>query len=84
MERLVVASDVGGHRELIHDGKTGRLFRAGDARDLAAVALELLQDRSAWPRYHAAGRRFVADERSWPAIVAHYEQVYSAARGRSR
>ncbi|MDX1645083.1 MAG: glycosyltransferase, exosortase A system-associated, partial [Thermoanaerobaculia bacterium] len=29
--RLVLASDVGGHRELIRDGETGRLFRAGSA-----------------------------------------------------
>jgi len=27
--RLMVASDVGGHKELIQDGKTGVLFRAG-------------------------------------------------------
>jgi len=81
MERLVVASDVGGHRELIRDGDTGRLFRAGDAHDLAAVALDLLQDREAWPRYHAAGRRFVAEERSWAAIVARYRTVYDDAVG---
>ena len=30
--RLLVASDVGGHQELIRDGETGSLFRAGDAR----------------------------------------------------
>jgi PEP-CTERM/exosortase A-associated glycosyltransferase len=84
MERLVVASDVGGHRELIRDGETGRLFRAGDAHDLAAVALELLQDRSGWLRYHAAGRRFVAEERSWPAIVARYRKVYDMARRGAR
>jgi PEP-CTERM/exosortase A-associated glycosyltransferase len=81
MERLVLASDVGGHRELIHDGETGRLFRAGDAHDLATVALELLQDRQSWGRYHAAGHRFVAEERSWPAIVARYRTVYADARG---
>ena len=35
--RLFVASDVGGHRELIRDGETGVLFRAGSAGDLAAL-----------------------------------------------
>jgi len=81
MERLVAASDVGGHRELIRDGDTGRLFRASDAHDLAAVALDLLQHRETWPRYYAAGRRFVAEERSWPAIVARYRKVYDDALG---
>ncbi len=34
--RMFVASDVGGHRELIRDGETGFLFRAGDVAALAA------------------------------------------------
>ena len=33
--KLVVASDVGGHRELIEDGVTGTLFPAGDPAALA-------------------------------------------------
>ena len=33
--RLLVASDVGGHQELIEDGKTGVLFAAGDPLALA-------------------------------------------------
>lgn len=33
--RLLAASDVGGHLELIEDGKTGVLFRAGDPQSLA-------------------------------------------------
>ena len=39
--RLLVASDVGGHRELIRDGETGVLFRAGDAGSLADAILRL-------------------------------------------
>ena len=34
--RLLVASDVGGHKELIRDGETGMLFQAGSADALAA------------------------------------------------
>ena len=40
--RLVVASDVGGHLELIQDGKTGILFKAGDPDALASKVLDLL------------------------------------------
>ncbi len=75
--RLVVASDVGGHREMIEDGVTGRLFRAGDVGALASVITDLLGDRTAWPALHAAGRRYVADERNWPASVSRYESVYA-------
>jgi len=74
--RLMVASDVGGHRELIDDGKTGVLFRAGDADDLARKAVALLDNASDWGRIKANGRRFVETERNWAASVARYRGVY--------
>lgn len=83
LERLVLASDVGGHRELIEDGVTGRLFRAEDADDLAAKAVAMLAGRDAWPRYREAGRRFVEAERSWARSVDRYREVYGRVLGRT-
>jgi len=40
--RLLVASDVGGHKELIRHGETGLLFRAGDAASLADTLLQVV------------------------------------------
>ena len=40
--RMFVASDVGGHRELVRDGETGFLFPAGDARALARAIESVL------------------------------------------
>ena len=74
--RLVVASDVGGHRELIRDGENGLLFRAGDAGALADAVVALFADRARWPALAAAGRRFVEQERNWQVSVARYEPVY--------
>ncbi len=48
--QLFIASDVGGHRELIRDGETGVLFRAGDAADLTAKTLELFAHLNAGRR----------------------------------
>lgn len=76
--RLVIASDVGGHRELIEDGLNGRLFRAGDRASLESVVLSLVRERSRWGELQRAGREFVEKERSWPASVARYEPVYQA------
>ena len=74
--RLMVASDVGGHKELIADGKTGVLFRAGQADDLAAKVVGLLQDESGWDAMKRNGRAFVDSERNWAASVARYRSVY--------
>jgi PEP-CTERM/exosortase A-associated glycosyltransferase len=74
--RLVVASDVGGHRELIQDGKTGTLFKAGDVTALSEALLGLLNDRSQWLVRQQEARQFVEVERSWPVSVARYQSVY--------
>ncbi|MDP2784979.1 MAG: glycosyltransferase, exosortase A system-associated [Sulfurimicrobium sp.] len=74
--RLFVASDVGGHKELIRDGETGVLFKAGDPQSLADKVLGLLQSTGQWPALKQAGRRFVETERNWKASVARYQAVY--------
>jgi PEP-CTERM/exosortase A-associated glycosyltransferase len=76
--RLLVASDVGGHRELIRDGETGALFKAGSADALVQAVLGLLARRDDWPRLRAAGRRFVEAERSWGGSVARYRVPYES------
>ena len=83
--RLLVASDVGGHRELIRDGENGMLFRAGDAASLAQAIVRLLEQRERWPQLREQGRRFVERERTWAASIARYAPVYGgvgAAVGR--
>ncbi|WP_295991397.1 TIGR04063 family PEP-CTERM/XrtA system glycosyltransferase [Rugamonas sp.] len=75
--RLLVASDVGGHRELIVDGSTGMLFAAGDPAALARKVLALLDAPELWPGLRARGRAFVEAERSWAASVARYRPVYA-------
>ena len=73
---LVVASDVGGHKELVRHGDTGMLFTAGDADALAAAVNDLLARREDWQAIRERGRRFVEQERTWPLSVARYESVY--------
>ncbi len=74
--RLIVASDVGGHKDLMRDGETGLLFKAGDVRALAARIIELLGQPERWPRLRQNGRRFVETERTWALSVARYRPVY--------
>ena len=53
--RMFVASDVGGHRELVRHGETGFLCKAGDANALAQALESVLADDRAWPRDGGAG-----------------------------
>lgn len=76
--KLVLASDVGGHRELIADRQNGRLFKAGDPGSLARAVLALIHDRRSWQAQREAGRRFVEQERNWPRSVARYARVYGS------
>lgn len=76
---LVVASDVGGHRELIRDGKTGVLFTADSPDSLSQVTLKLLNNSGSWSTMKDAGRRFVEEERTWATSVARYKAVYERA-----
>ena len=74
--RPFVASDVGGHRELIEDGVTGTLFRADDAGALADAVTGVLADVAGRTARLDAARAFVERERTWSASVARYESVY--------
>ena len=76
--RLLVASDVGGHRELIRDGETGVLFPAGQSDALADALAGLMAAPSRWRAMREAGRRFVENERNWRASAAHYAAPYGA------
>ena len=80
--RVMVASDVGGHRELIDDGVTGRLFRAGDRQAFADAVGDMFTHRAGWKAYREAGRAFVERERNWEASVARYQAVYEGLVGR--
>lgn len=79
--RVLVASDVGGHKELIRHGETGQLFQAGSAESLADALVDLLGASARWPGLRAAGRRFVETERNWANSVANYVAPYQRLAG---
>lgn len=76
--KLVAASDVGGHRELIEDGITGRLFRPDDPAACAHALATLLSERESWDRYRLAGRHHVEKNHDWARNVQRYQDVYQS------
>jgi len=83
MGRVVLASDVGGHRELVEDGATGFLFPPGDAGALATAIDRALGARDAWPAMRARARRFVEVERGWARTASLCARLYREAASRA-
>ena len=84
MGKPVVASNVGGHRELIRDGHNGYLFPAGSVEALAQSLIDRLQTSDTWGTVKARGREYVERERTWQASVARYRTVYAGVLNGAR
>lgn len=75
---LFVASDVGGHKELIEHGKNGWLFKADDRAALSQAIVDMLAHPERWPLMKANGREFVDSVRNWRNSVANYQAPYES------
>lgn len=72
----VVATEVGGNREVVVPGQTGLLVPERSPGALAGAMLALVRDPEQARRLGAAGRRRVEDQFSLPRMVAQYECLY--------
>jgi glycogen(starch) synthase len=84
MGKLVIGSDVGGLRELIRDGDTGLLFRAGDAAELERALLSAVTDGDLRRRIGERARAHVVEHRDWRGVAARYLDVYAEAAAARR
>ena len=80
MARPLVATDVPGCREVVVDGETGFLCRAGDVQTLATAMrrIEALHDDD-WRRMGDNGRAKVAADFSEAAVIATYFEALARA-----
>lgn len=74
--KIVVASDVGGHREMVFPGRNGVLFKAGDPQSLADACVQLLRVPQDWPALRDNARRYVREARSWATNAGLYDELY--------
>jgi len=82
-QQLVLASDVGGHRELVRHGETGFLFPPNDPAQLAAAIEQLVDRRNDWAPVQAAARRYIETERAWSICTARYRDVFPPLVGQA-
>lgn len=83
MGKALVASDVGGHREIIRDGHTGLLFPAGNVSALVDTLQRLLDDQHLRENLGKEGSTAARREYSWDKATAAYPDVYAKALARS-
>ncbi|MFN7159531.1 MAG: glycosyltransferase, partial [Erythrobacter cryptus] len=80
--RLVAASNVGGHRELIRDGETGTLFAPDDPAACAAALARLLDRREEWEALRDRAQAHVRRCHDWASNARDYLAVYHHLLGR--
>jgi glycogen(starch) synthase len=81
--KLIAASNVGGHRELMTDGVTGTLFAPDDPTACAAALAALLADRSNWDSRKSAAFTHVCEKHDWARNAQRYQDVYQRLLTRS-
>ena len=72
----IVATDVGGNREVVNDGLTGRLVPSRDPQALAAAILQLCSNRQVAREMGQRGRKRVEQFFSIDSMVKAYEMLY--------
>jgi PEP-CTERM/exosortase A-associated glycosyltransferase len=76
--KCVIASDVGGHKELISDNENGVLFKSGSSNALARAVIETISRKKDEILVPAA-REYVEKYRNWTNSTSNYKQVYEDA-----
>lgn len=72
----VIATDVGGNRELIEHGETGLLVPVGDERALAEAVVQLLRAPLKMERVARGAREMITRQFSLERMVRDYEALY--------
>ena len=77
MGKTVIASDIGGHRELISHKKTGVLFQAGNATALSESILSVYRDPDLMAVLGNQGIKYVMENKTWLTTTSVYKTIYS-------
>lgn len=76
----VVATDVGGNREIIVDGHNGLIVAPADDQALAGAIVDILREPARAARMGQAGRVWALREASIETMAARYDALYRDGR----
>lgn len=80
MKKALVASDVGGHKELIINGKNGLLFKAGNLPDLKKKLSDLLDSETKINQLQEFGLKWVNSNHKWSKTTFVYKNIYNKSK----
>ena len=72
MERPVIATDVGGDKEMMIDGETGYLVKEGDSEDIIKKLSRLLDDENFGEEMGGKGAKFIKQEFNWELVTKRF------------
>jgi PEP-CTERM/exosortase A-associated glycosyltransferase len=82
--KAVLASDVGGIRELVEPEIPCLLFKADDVEDFCRQAKQLICHGTFREELAERGRQMILREKDWDILAERYRAVYQQAQNRAR
>ncbi|MBE0596687.1 MAG: glycosyltransferase, exosortase A system-associated [Desulfuromonadales bacterium] len=76
MKKVVIGSDVGGISELVTNGETGFLFRAGDVQHLESILVSVLEGKDSLGHIAETAHKHVLIRHDWNGAVGEYLPIY--------
>ena len=78
MEKLVIASNVAAHEEIVNDGVTGLLFEKDDPESLTEALVKSIQDSKLREDLGKNARQWVVENRDWKVLSQKVTQLYDS------
>ena len=72
MEKPVIATDVGGDKEMMVDGKTGFLVKEGNANDIVEKISKILDDKQLAIEMGKNGSKFIKEQFNWELVAKKF------------
>jgi glycosyltransferase involved in cell wall biosynthesis len=72
MEKAVIATDVGGDKEMMVNGKTGFLVKEGDSEDIIKKLSVLLENEQMRMEMGKEGKKFINDQFNWELVAKNF------------
>jgi len=75
MEKPVIATDVGGDKEMMRDKQTGFLVKEGNSEDIIEKLRLIFEDSSSAQEMGKEGRKFISEQFNWEFVAKNFLEI---------